>query len=418
MNVKNKIFRIPRLMAVIFLLTVSGTAVLPAQSVDSLIRLMEENNPGLRSLEKEYEAASYAELEHEDLPDPHISMGFAPIPFTPMMGMERFRVGVMQSLPWNNVLKNRRNVAREQSRRLRFDYEINKADLALLLRQGYAEIWKINQEIELLRQRIPIIEAWHQVSLSLMSVNKAVSSDVMQIEIFINEIQNSLDLLRQERNSYLVQMTRIVGTDSLRISEFDNLIRGEAVRDSGRIMVTGMDDLPDLRRFDQELRISAAVLEQNKTERMPEISLGLDYGIMDMSGTSMSDYKGMSMVMPMVSVSVPIYRKKYEMVEQREKARQVSIDLQKEDRRLQIKEEVNQAKIRIRQEENNLSFYEKQLEIVNRTIDIMHARYSAEGEKFEELLKVQNKLIDIELQQLESKASILLAQLTIDRWQS
>lgn len=418
MLIKNHITQ--RCGGIIFTLVLAALMVVPlaGQTPDSLLDRMIRDNPGLRALEKEREAASYREGEFLDLPKTEFRTGFFPFPTESGMSPQHLQIGFSQSLPWSSVLQNRAQVAREEARQIKFRYEIAKLDLTLSVRQLNAKLWQIDKEIELLKQRFPVLESWYEVSLAQLETNRGAASDVLQIQILINEIENAIQILEQEQEMYWLQLDRLMGGRTERFSSDVQLLPdGAPVFPLVDTLDEKKKELPDLQTFDQELRTSEAILERNRTDRLPVLGVGLDYTIMGRRDNAPPGHKSRDMLMPMVSVQVPLYRKKYTAVEQREKSKQAAITLRQANKKLEINEQIEQAKVIIRKENNNLKFYNGQLEILERTIDLISAHYSTKGDKFEELLRLQNQLIDFALQQLESRVNIYMAHLTIQRWQ-
>jgi len=414
---KSKTWRWIGMILIVFCLaTIPGRS----QSVDSLVNRMLRDNPMLEALRKDYESATYKEGEFKDFPDPMISLGFFPLSVESGLGPQQLQINVTQTLPWNNVLKNRALVAREQADLLKVQYEIAEEDLTLRIQQVYAQIWKVNEEIELLKSRIPLIQAWNRISLSKMSANQVGASDVLQIQILLNEIQNYIQILEKQRSSYRINLNRLLGIDSSIPGEGDELSTELELQTEIRAPVepdTEMSQLPDLDRFDQELQLSQAILERNQSEGYPTIGLGIEYMVVGKRRDENPRYNGRDMVMPMLSVKLPIYREKYKAVRQTEKARQASIHLKKWGKELEIQENIETALLILKTEQENLNFYDDQIEILERTINILYDEYSAKGTKFEELLRLHNQLIDFALKKLDSKIKMHTANLTIQRWQ-
>ncbi len=380
---------------------------------------MLRDNPMLEALRKDYESATYKEGEFKDFPDPVISTGFYPFAADAGMGPQQLKIGVTQSLPWNNVLANRALVAREEADLLKVQYRIAEEDLTLRIQQVYAQIWKVDREIELLQDRIPLIEAWSRVSLSKMSTSQAGASDVLQIQVFLNEINNFIHILENQQKSYRINLHRLLGVESeipgnqnvlFTELEPDTLIMKPVERSSE------ISQLPDLDWYDQELEVSGAILERNQSEGYPTIGLGLEYVIVGKRKDENPKYNGRDMIMPMLSVKMPIYREKYKAVRQIENARQASIHLKKRDKELEIQENIETALLILKTEQENLKFYKNQINILERTINILNTEYSTQGTKFDELLKLHNQLIDFSLKELDSKIIMHTANLTIKRW--
>lgn len=406
--------RAPIFVFFILLLSMLSPESVVAQSGDTLMENILQSNPKLQALRLEYESASYRKGEFLDLPDPVFSTGFFPLPTETGMSPQRLQIGVSQALPWNNVLKNRAQVATEEAEKLRYEYDIAKSDLRLVLNQIGAQLWQIDQEAALLEERYPVLESWYQIALARMESNTGASSDVLQIQSLMNEIKNALHILEQERKSYEAQYRRLAGTKEL--SDGADWAK-ESFEDFVLKPADDLDALPDMQWYEQERKVSEAILERNRTDRLPTLELGLDYIFVGQMDNPPPGYRKRDILMPMVSVQVPVFRKKYKAVEQTEKSRQLAISLHKEDKKREILEQIEQARILYLKEERNLEFYEDQLEIISHTIEMISAGYSTRGDKFEELLRLQNQMIDFTLKKLESKVNMYMAHLTIERWQ-
>lgn len=409
----------PALLLVLGLI-LGSTVTVQAQSLDTLIDRMLRDNPKLESLRMDYESASYKEGEFKDLPDPMISTGFFPLAVESGMGPQQLQIGISQTLPWNTVLQNRAQVAREEANLLKVKYHIAEKDLTLGVEQLYLQIWRVNEEIELLKSRLPLIQAWNQVSLSKMSANQVSASDVLQIQVFINEVENAIKVLENQKKSYRVRLHRILGTDQSSgdaPNDMDIDLNPDTTLQRSVESVDNSTQLPDLDWFDQQMQISEAVLERNTSEGFPTIGLGLEYTIVGKRKDVDVPYNGRDMIMPMLSVKIPIYRKKYDAVRQREKALQASIHLKKRDKELEIQENIALAEVNIETEMENLRIYNEQIEILERTVNMLYAEYSSEGSKFIELLQMQNQLIDFALKKLDAKVKIHNSNLIIKRWQ-
>lgn len=409
-----------RSLIFIFTLIAITSVSAQSQSVDTLVNRMLRDNPMLEALRMDYESAAYKEGEFKDLPDPMISTGFFPLAVESGMGPRQLQIGISQTLPWNTVLNNRALVAREEANLLKVKFNIAEEDLKLGIEQLYLQIWRVDEEIELLKSRLPLIQAWNQVSLSKMSANQVSASDVLQIQVFLNDVENAIQVLENQKKSYRLKLNRILGSEQPTEDEQSDLdieLDPDTTLQISVEPVVDTSQLPDLDWFDQQMQISEAVLERNQSEGYPTIGLGLEYTIVGKRKDVDVPYNGRDMIMPMLSVTMPIYRKKYDAVRQREKALQASIYLKKRDKELEIQENIALAKVNIETEMENLRIYNEQIEILERTINMLYAEYSSEGSKFVELLQMQNQLIDFALKKLDSKVKIHNSNLIIKRWQ-
>jgi len=128
--------------------------------------------------------------------------------------------------------------------------------------------------------------------------------------------------------------------------------------------------------------------------RYPMIGIGIDYSLINKSDMSTSSMNGKDMIMPMVSVTLPIYRKKYKaMIAEAEllgkaKAQEyiaTSNTLQTEYfEALQLYQDA----------ERRMLLYADQYQLTSKTLDILISSFTTSGSGLNEiLLTVSNCLI-------------------------
>jgi len=113
---------------------------------------------------------------------------------------------------------------------------------------------------------------------------------------------------------------------------------------------------------------------------------------------------GKDMVMPMVSVTIPIYRKKY-------KAMRSAADLSKTATQFNynatsnsLQTEYYQASQLYQDADRRMKLYLNQYDLSNKTLDIMIKSFSASGSNLTDILRVRQQTLDYELKQIEAVA--------------
>jgi outer membrane protein TolC len=109
---------------------------------------------------------------------------------------------------------------------------------------------------------------------------------------------------------------------------------------------------------------------------------------------------GQDMMMPMLTLSLPIYGKKYQAMEKEANLLQQSVRLRKESLTNQL---TTQWSIVIRDLEDanrRTALYKEQTALARQTLNVLIASYSANGSEFEEVLRVQQQLLTYELKHI------------------
>jgi outer membrane protein TolC len=136
----------------------------------------------------------------------------------------------------------------------------------------------------------------------------------------------------------------------------------------------------------------------------PMVGLGVDYSTINKSEMSASPMNGKDMIMPMVSATIPIYRKKY-------KAMQTEADLLKTATvqnytatANSLQAEYYQA-VQLYQDANRrMNLYLNQYQLARKSLNIMLKSFSASGSSLTDILRMQQQTLDYELKQVQAVA--------------
>lgn len=156
----------------------------------------------------------------------------------------------------------------------------------------------------------------------------------------------------------------------------------------------------------------------SRLEGMPTFGVGLNYMISSERSPSGSVESpmgyipggmGHNMVMPMVSMSLPIFRGKYKASKREAESYREAARFEKEDFKNTLQTEVTSLFQQIRNTERNMQLYADQTELLRRTLDLMLTDYSTGTGSFEELLSVQRQLVEFEMKVAEEAVAKLQA---------
>ena len=113
----------------------------------------------------------------------------------------------------------------------------------------------------------------------------------------------------------------------------------------------------------------------------PMIGLGVNYSVINKNEMSTSAMNGKDMIMPMVTLTLPIYRKKY-------KAMQTEADLVKlyQDAQRRVK------------------LYGNQSLLAAKSLDIMMKSFTVSGSVLTDILRIQQQTLDYNYKQVEAIA--------------
>jgi len=230
-------------------------------------------------------------------------------------------------------------------------------------------------------------------------------SDVYRIQIEISDLQNTIEELKNQKtttnaqfNSYLnrPQRTEVSLPDSFSTESSDPsmLVLSDSLLKNNPML--------GMLHFEQQ---SLEAKKQMVTKMgYPMIGVGLNYSLIGKSEMSTSPMNGSDMIMPMVTATLPIYRKKY-------KAMQSEVELMKTANRQgyqatanALQTEYYQAMQLHRDAERRMKLYADQNQLVTQTFDILLKSFASSGANLTDILRVQQQKLDYELKQVEAVA--------------
>ncbi|MBQ0768922.1 MAG: TolC family protein [Bizionia sp.] len=374
--------------------------VLSAQSqeLQTLIDEALTNNPEIQKIDFQYQIASEKVNEVNSLPNTEFNVGIMAVKPEMDMPMENFRVSVMQMLPWFGTISARENYASSMADAQYVEVTIAKRKLALSVSQFYYQLYEIRAKQEVLDKNIALLESYERLALTSLEVGKASAVDVLRLQIRQNELIQEKDVLTQQNKGIQAALNSLMNRDynqevtvvtTMDIPEDDSF--------------NGYDALtlnPELLKYDKLYESIEHSELLNQKEGGPMIGFGVEYINQESSPMITSAYK--DMIMPMVSVSIPIFNKKYKSQTKQNDLRKQEIQSQKDERLNMLTSELskaisqrNQSRIKFKTQKNNL----KQAENAE---EILIKNYETGTINFNDVLDIQELQLKFQMGQIES----------------
>jgi outer membrane protein TolC len=147
----------------------------------------------------------------------------------------------------------------------------------------------------------------------------------------------------------------------------------------------------------------------------PMVGLGLNYSLINKNPMSTLTMNGKDMIMPMVTVTLPIYRKKY-------KAVQTETDLLKAATMHGIQATANSLQAEYYEVVQNyqdaqgrMELYKNQYQLASQTLNILMKSFSSSGSGLTDLLRVRQQTLDYGLKQVDAVADYNIAIARLQR---
>lgn len=154
--------------------------------------------------------------------------------------------------------------------------------------------------------------------------------------------------------------------------------------------------------LEQEEAAYIAQGKMNQKMGLPMIGVGLQYDIFQPRANSESMMNGRNMLMPMATVTIPLWRKKYTASVRESDYMRQSVIEQKQDMSNQLMVNYEDALKDYKDAERRVKLYQDQTSLANQALNILIVQYSTEGSNFQEVLRMQQQLLDYRLKYLDA----------------
>jgi len=376
------------------------TAFAKAQQLQSYIQEAEANNPEIQAFELRYNIAEEKVNEANWIPNTEVSAGYFVSEPETRVGAQRARIGVKQMLPWFGTITARENYATAMADAEYVDITIAKRKLALSVAQSYYRLFAIRAKQAVLDENIQLLETYERLALTSVEVGKASAVDVLRLQIRQNELQQQKEVLEEEFTAEQTTFNNLLNRDAM--MTVDVVPEMEIPQEDPFYTNEALSLNPELLKYDKLYESVAQSELLNQRESLPMIGFGLDYlPVTERSDVNFSD-NGKDVLMPMVSVSIPIFNNRYKSISRQNELRQQEIETQREQR-LNVLESAfakaqsqrNQARIAYNTQARNL----KQAKDAE---EILVKNYETVTIDFNDALDIQELQLKFQINQIES----------------
>ena len=392
------------------------------QSPDSLyfyLKLAAENNPVVLQRFIEYEAALKKIPQAGTLPDPQLDIGVFITPMELLGGKQVADMRLMQMFPWFGVLKNSKD---EMSLMAMSKFELFR-DARLQVwydvRRTWYELFKVRKNISISEKSLENLKVIEQLTLIKYKTSAAGNSDLTdlyRIQIEAGELKNNIALLRNQEqtivagfNSHLnrTPLTKVYTNEVLLPDTLDlNLF---AVSDS---IQSGN---PILNMLDYEKDAYQAREKMVKGMGFPMVGLGLNYSLVNGSSMSATSMNGADMIMPMISLTLPVYRKKYTAMREEASLLSKASSMNYQAVSNSLRTEYLMAVQLYQDARRRVKLYEDQYLLATKSLEIMLKSFSVSDAALTDVLRVRQQTLDYELKQVEAITDLNTAAAWLNR---
>ncbi len=377
---------------------------LQGQSLNEYLEMAAQNNPKLNSTYKLYLAALERVDQNGSLPDPTLSFGYFISPVETRVGAQNMRISISQMFPWMGTTKVRKQAATSLAKVKFEEFQEEKSKLFLTVQKTWLSLYEIDEEIKIYEANLEILKTYEPITKTKYESNLVSLADLVRVQIQIEEASTALDLIKLNREIALGTFNQLLNRN-LDTEVNTGLVALESPQVQPENDSLKMNQ-PQLKAAKEKVLALEYQQELAELKRKPNIGFGLDYALVSKRNDVSIPDNGKDILMPMVSVSLPVFGKK-------NKSLLNQVSLQKESAELEINAIESRLSNEWRKTDLSADYAEKQLAQYKSEIDktelllrVLTSEYSNANSSFEELLLTQQKLLSLRLAEVKSKVRL------------
>lgn len=418
---KTSLIKKMTLLVAVFL---TGTVAF-AQQPDSLASYLEQaarNNPQINADFMLYKASLEKIPQAGAIPDPELEVGFFFKPMETLMGKQVADFTLMQMFPWFGTRKAARSEASEMARMAYEKFRDSRNTLWYDVKAQWYQLSNLNEQYKTTENTIDLLKQLEQLALTRFSASKnklsapsaststgmGGMSDVLRIQMERAELENkltnlaSLRVVAEARFNSLLNRTStspVAVPDSLEQVVFQ--LNEEPMIDS--IFTRN----PMLTMIDAEADAYRAKAKMDRRMSYPMIGIGLQYSLINKMDTpiGMPDMNGKDMVMPMVKISLPLFRRKYNAQQRENRNYWLATELKRDNVQNQLHTAYVSASQQLEDAARKITLYTNQYELSLSTWQLIVREFSAGRQSLTDVIQVERQMLDYKLKKSEAIAA-------------
>lgn len=371
-----------------------------AQKLETLIDEALLNNPEIQKIDLQYKRVSEKLNEVNTIPNTEFGMGYFISEPETRTGAQRFKISAKQMLPWFGTITSRENYVGALADAKYVEIVIVKRKLMTSVSQSYYKLYANKAKQEILSENINLLKTYETLALTSVEVGKTPVVDVLRLQIRQNELQQVKDVLQQDFLAEQTTFNKLLNReDDIEVTFVDDLLLPNEDFETTK---ENLSLHPELLKFDKLFRTIEQSELLNQKESSPMIGLGLDYiNVSERPDINFID-NGKDIIMPMISLSIPIFNKKYKSITKQNELEQQEILYQKKEKRNTLETLLNKALKERMSARISYNTAIKNIKQANNAKQILIKNYETGAIDFIDVLDLQELELKFQINQIES----------------
>jgi outer membrane protein TolC len=426
------------------------------------------NNPGVLQKFKEYEAALQKIPQVGSLSDPELSMGVFLSPMEIMDGKQVADIRLMQMFPWFGVLKYAKDEMSLMAKAKYELFSDAKLQVFYDVQRTWYELYKVQKDISISEKSIEILKVIERLALvrfkaapsegsgtassnpdtfsgsaqknntgssgmktmgSLQgnkgsevsiptplqmqagsmgsSLSNSGLTDIYRIQIESGDLENNIELLKNQKSTIMAQFNTYLNRPVISpVFNDDNISVDSLELSLIAVSDSMLKNNPMLSMLEYEKQSIEARKKMITRMGYPMMGLGINYSLISKTQFPMgtASMNGKDMIMPMLVVTLPVYRKKYNAMQKEAELMKTGTSENYQAAANSLQADYYQAVQLYQDAQRRIKLYNNQYQLATKSLDLMLKSFSVSNSALTDVLRVRQQTLDYELKQVEAVA--------------
>jgi outer membrane protein TolC len=388
-----------------------------SQTIQDYQQIAAENNTDVRAAFQQYLASLEDTPQVGALPDPEVAFAYFISPIETRLGPQQARISLTQMFPWFGTLSDKRSVSDARAKAQYEVFQETRNRVFFQTERTLIELYELEQSLSIAKENLEILNSLVEISLRRYETDQASQVDVLRAQIEQEDLKTQIARLEDNRDVLIKKMNELLNSESgMEINPPDTLMPVATIESNQALMNQLIEQNPELNRLRYQQDSAREMKALAAKEGKPSFGVGLDY-IFTGERTDVPNLMGNGddALIARASFKIPIFRNKYNA-----KVQQAELNIQSAESRITTRENSLETDL-----ESSLRDYydanrryelydQKQIQRVNQALTIMTQQYATDSSNFEEILRMQRKLLDYQLSRIQALADKHIALAYID----
>jgi len=316
--------------------------------------------------------------------------------------------GLMAQIPWTGKLRLQADAATAESRAKYFAFEGAVLQTAYDVKQGYYQLWFLDQKIAVDREMLQLLSELEQIARAQNETGQATLQDVYRVQIESDRLKTEIVNLEDSRGPLRAQFKAALG---LTRDQPDPPVpaRFEATTldlTPEQILDTAFARNPQLKAMEAEVRQAQSSLDLARKSRLPDVTIGSS---VDVKATPW-------LYWPQATVTLPVWRDKIAAEIAAAQAGRRAAQARLTAGQINLTVEFAEKSYTYREINRNLDLLREQLiPKVQRSLEIARSSYLSGKIEFFNLIDAERSLLEFRLSEIDARTQreLTLSELSL-----